>query len=683
MAKRRTRDDNERTQAIPLSRAGRRARSRAQQSAGHAALGKLKDPHHPLRTFIIVLLVIAALLLAIGVAGGVYIATNWLNNLPDISNMQQFYAAKKTTVYADDGTTVIAQFSANDRQPVSADQIAPSLFNATVAVEDERYWQHGGVDIYGIVRAGLNNLTGGSTQGGSTIAQQLIRQTVLSGEATEMTLKRKVREAVLAIQMSQVYSKEDILLMYVNTINYGDGSWGIQSASLHYFSKPASELNIAQAALLAGIPQSPTYNNPVKYPKQALARRNAVLDRMYANNMISADQLKAAKASKLGLKVTKHSSGGFYQAPYFTSYIRDILVKKYGSNEVYNGGLTVYSTLSLPMQQAAEKACTQQEANLPEGVEASLSCVDPATGYIKCLRGGKDYAKQQFSTCTDMHRQAGSSFKPFCLTACIAAGISPSTLVSGSSPAQIGTWNVSNDSGENFGTIDLKTATTYSVNTAYARICDTIGPQKVVDMAHKLGITSKLQAVDSVVLGTSGVDSLEMASAYATLADQGTYNPPTPMTKVLNSSGQIIWSYTPAPVQAVSPQVAYAVTQVLETVPEYGTGTQARLYNGQVSAGKTGTTSNGYDSWYCGYTPQLACAVWVGARKQRQLPSNYGGSNCAPIWHNFMTSALAGTPVQDFAVQKAPPYNSKVDFLDRDYTKSKATGGNTPKAKVE
>ncbi|NLG09933.1 MAG: penicillin-binding protein, partial [Coriobacteriaceae bacterium] len=475
----------------------------------------------------------------------------------------------------------------------------------------------------------------------------------------------------IAMELEKLYSKEEVLMMYLNTINYGDGAYGIQSAAKHYFSKNASDLTVVEAALLCGIPQQPTYNNPVSYPENALARRDLVLGRMLYNEYITQEEYDEAIATELNLNVQERPDDGIYLAPFFTSYVRNQLEEEFTSDVVFKGGLTVYTTIDLDMQQWAEDACAAKEETLDSDVEVSLTCVEPSTGYIKAMRGGKDYETDEYNTSWQMHRQAGSCFKAFALAACIEMGISPSTQVSGKSPVYIGNWRVENYQGGQMGTMSLAQATAVSSNTAYARVVRTIGAAKVVDMAYRLGITSELEELNAVVLGAAGgVNTLEMASAFGTLGNSGVHNDTTAITKILDSNGDVLYEHQVDGNQAISPEVACAATQVLQGVVTGGTGTSAYM-NWQVAAGKTGTTDNYRDSWFCGYTPQLSTAVWIGSREERYIQDNVGGANCCPVWRAFMNNALSKYETGiAFPTANSPSYNSSLTFMTEEEKKA-------------
>jgi penicillin-binding protein 1A len=548
-----------------------------------------------------------------------------------------------------------------------------------VAIEDERFWEHRGVDYYGIARAAVNDLMGGQLQGASTITQQFVRQTLLQEEATESTIRRKVREAYLAMELEKKYTKEEVLMMYLNTINYGDGAWGIQSAAQHYFSKDASELTVPEAALICGIPQNPTYNNPAEYPDNALTRRNMVLDRMYVNGYISEQELNEFKATELNLNLRSTTLDGIYLEPFFTSYVREELLKKFPVDLVFKGGLEVFTTIDLNMQAYAEAACVAKEESLPANAEVSLLSLEPDTGYIKAMRGGKNFYDDQFNTTTQMVRQAGSTFKVFALVTAIEEGYSPQTAVSGASPFIMDAedaggkpWRVENYGGQNMGTMSLSQATRVSSNTAYARIVRKIGVQPMIDVAHRMGVTTEIKPFPAAVLGAEGVNTLEMASSFGTLATGGVHHEPTAIVKVVDYNGTVVYDHEneSAGEQVLTPEVAYATNQVLKGVVSGGTGTQANL-GWQVAAGKTGTADDYTDSWFVGYTPQLSTAVWIGVRGELEpINDNVGGDNCCPVWKQFMNNALDGQEARDFPTASDPTYDPKATFLTAEEQKA-------------
>lgn len=620
----------------------------------------------PLASYVALVLFIAILfILGVGASGAVSLIDKWLEDVPPITNFENYNNSEKTKVYANDGVTLIGEFYFQDREPVEASQVSPYIFQATVAIEDERYWSHNGVDFYGIARAAVNDLMGGNIQGASTITQQLVRHTVLQDEANDITIERKVREIYLAMQLEKEYSKETVLMMYLNTINYGDGAWGIQSAARHYFSKDAADLTLVEAALLAGIPQQPTFHNPVYYPDLALSRRNAVLDRMEYNGYITAQECAAAKLLPIELNVNDTPDDGIYLVPYFTAYVRNILEQEYSTDVVFGSGLTVYTTIDLNMQAAAEEVCREREETIAPGAECGLTTIDPRNGYILAVRGGKDFYADQWSSSTDMHRQPGSTFKVFGLIAALEQGYGPSTPVSGAGNLNIDGWKPENFGGAVYGMLTLQTATWESSNTAYARVVRTIGPNSIVEVAHRCGITSDLAPVNSIVLGSQGVNTLEMASAFGTIGNNGVYVKPTAITKILDRDGNVIYEHQVEGVQALTPEIACAATNILRGVVTNGTGAQAAV-PGFVVAGKTGTSEEYRDIWFVGYTPQLSTAMWIGYRDLELSVGNASSSLAAcPYWSWYMSWIMDGMEYIPFPTAATPHYNPDASFMTR------------------
>ena len=602
------------------------------------------------------------LLCVLGFAIFAGIAANWLKDLPDYKAKNAFAVAQPTRIYSADGK-LLARLYLENREVIARSDMSPYVLKATVAVEDERFYVHNGVDLIGIMRSAFSVIKG-TRQGGSTITQQYIRNTILRDEATEISLKRKIREAYLALQIEKVYKKDDILAMYLNTVYYGEGAYGIQAAAETYFAKNAKDLTIAESALIAGLPQRPSGLSPYEYPEDALARRNQVLRRMLSNNYITQAEYEKALAEKIVPKRKKNPLNGIYDAPYFVAQVKKELQQRFSKGTVFGGGLTVKTTLDTSIQKDAEKAVKKKIGK--KGPEGALVAIQPSTGYVQAIVGGRNYTKNKFNMATQAHRQPGSSFKTMTLVAALNDGMSPNTMVDSSSPASIPTkpkpWIVSNSEGRGRGSMTLASATYASVNTVYARVVWALGAKKVVSMAHKLGIKTELSSYPSIALGAQNVTPLEMASAYATLANNGVYNEPTFVTLVTDPDGKTLYEYKKKSKRVISKNVAYATTRILQGVVSGGTGTAARL-NGREVAGKTGTSQLNRDVWFCGYTPQLATAIWVGWPNEKTIYLNgsraYGGTVCAPIFHDFMTAALNGKPARRFARADAPKYGGK------------------------
>ena len=630
---------------------------------------RLRD-HGGARIIIIRVLGIVVAGLILIAAAGVAVAFGYVNKslqgLPDINDPNAFKVAQPTKVYSADGV-LLANFHLENREVVPMSAIATDLVNAVVATEDERFYLHNGVDTQGILRAAVIDLQAGSVkEGASTITQQYIRNTVLANQAREITITRKIREMYLASELEKKFSKRDILSMYLNTVYFGDGAYGAEAAALQYFGKSASQLTLAEAALLGGLPQSPNGFNPYTNLPAATSRQRWVLNRMVVNKYITQKQADEAAKQPLVLKRTVIPNQGIYQDGYFVSYVRKLLLAQYSDALIFKGGLKVYTTIDENLQAAAARA-VQGTLNRGNDPEAALVAIDPRSGYIRAMYGGRDYNADPFNTATQGRRQPGSSFKMFVLVTAIEKGIPPSRPIDSSSPAVIPShppWRVSNSEGKGSGYITLSDATRNSVNCVFARLIWELGASEVATTAKRMGITSNIPPYPSIALGSAPVSPLEMASAYGTLAANGTHFKPTAITKIVNSDGEVILDYKPAGQQVLTPEVAWATTQQLMGVVQSGTGTRAALRNREV-AGKTGTAQNYQDAWFVGYTPQLVTSVWMGQREGSVPMTNihgqraFGGTFCAPIWHNFMNDALGGQPKENFARFGAPHYTWK------------------------
>ena len=594
------------------------------------------------------------------------LAMSWLKDLPDYSDADAYLLAEPTKVLDADGN-VIAQFYMENRTPITKDECSQYVLWATVDTEDERFYEHNGVDIKGILRAVVAQLSGGS-EGASTITQQLVRNTVLSDEQFEQTLSRKVREAYIATQLEKMYSKDEILMMYLNSIYYGAGCYGIEAASETYFGKKCSELTIAEAATLAGLPQSPSYYNPLSNPESAIERRNVVLAHLLDKGHITQEEYDEAVASDLVLNYTPPEKSGAYAYPYFVDYVKTTLSSQFSTDVIFKGGLTVKTTISPKYQQAAEDAVDSVLQYADDKLESALVCIDPNTGYILAMVGGRDYNTDQFNLATMARRQPGSSFKTFTLTAAIQAGMNPTVMANGNDNITVGDWEVHNYERQSYGNISLRQATYLSCNTVYAQVINEIGVQSVIDTAYAMGITTDLSdhAYNSLTLGTAGCSVLEMASAYGTLAAGGVHHDTTCITEVLDRNGNSLYTYEPVGTQAISPEVAGAVTDVLEGVVAYGTGTEAQPDVDQPVAGKTGTTDDTRDLWFVGYTPQISVAVWVGYRTETEIwyQGSLGSTHTlpSPIFAHFVTEALQGEPRQEFPETGSPVYKDNYSW---------------------
>ena len=604
---------------------------------------------------------LAAVGIGVVVIVGVSLATGAAVVASDCSldSLRPIALGSNSFVYASNGTRLGVVPADRNRQPLALRQMSRWTPKATIAIEDRRFYQHGGVDFQAIARAALTDLQRGQiVQGGSTITQQLVRNLYIGSD--RRTLSRKIKEACLAMKLGGKLSKDQILADYLNEVSYGNHASGIEAAAQTYFSRHAGGLTLDQAALLAGLPQAPTLYDPFRHPQQALARRNEVLRAMADARMISYARLAAVSARPLGLR-----RGSLYteiRHPNFFGYVEQQLVAHFGSKQVESGGLQVDTTLD-PNLQATAQHVVENVMREPQDPSAALVAIDPKTGAIKAMISYKpDHRKLQFNLATQGHRQAGSAFKPFLLTAAVQQGIS---LYSGfSGPSQLYVtdprcsyngqpWNVHNYADESGGYMNLIDATAHSVNTIFAQLVTKVGPDRVVATAHGLGIHSRLQSVCSITLGSQPVTPLEMTEAYATIAAGGIHHPAQALRLVRDPRGKVLARLVPQGKRVISPNTAATVTYALRGVVERGTGTAA--YFGRPAAGKTGTAENFQDAWFCGFVPQLVACVWIGYPKA-EIPllnvegysSVFGGSLPARIWHDFMVEATKNLPVAYF-----------------------------------
>jgi penicillin-binding protein 1A len=544
---------------------------------------------------------------------------------------------------------------------VSSDEIAPIMKQAIVAVEDKRFYEHNGVDVHGILRALWEDIRSQRVvEGGSTITQQYVQNAY---SRNEDTIARKVREAALAWQLSQRWSKDRILTAYLNTIYFGNGAYGILQAARTYFDENAAELTLPEAALLAGLPRSPTFYDPVQHPVAAKERRAYVLQLLYDQGRITAGEQRKANAAPLPKPDDVHLPGTRGPAAYFVNYVTDQLVGKYGAERVFGGGLEVTTTIDLDLQAKARAAIEKILTN-PSGPAAALVAIDPRTGAVKAMFGGTNYRRSQFNLATQAERQPGSSFKPIVLASAFRSGIAPSTEFV-SKPVKIDAgdriWPVSNYEGAYLGQVDLWNAMIHSDNSVYAQLTQVVGPKKIVETAHALGIHSKLPAYFAIGLGSVAVNPLDMTRAYATIANDGKRidgsvmgDLPRVVESVETRRNGKIRRNSPVPHGVLAPAEAETLTSILEDVVQQGTGTRAQMPGREV-AGKTGTTDDYGDAWFVGYTPELAVAVWVGYPDAlRPMETEFhgepvaGGTLPAEIWKAFMTSALDGTQPETF-----------------------------------
>ncbi len=606
--------------------------------------------------------------------------------IPALDPSREAQVQRNTDVYAADGHTILAVLRGSEaRIVVPSSRISPWLKHAIVAIEDKRFYEHRGVDIKGIARAVYADVTSGAVQGGSTITQQFVKNAI-NGNAP--TITRKLKEAALAWQLEQRWSKDRILTAYLNTIYFGNGAYGAQEACLVYFGHGASpaEMTIPEAALLAGIPEDPSLWDPVAHPKHAKARRNLVLQQMFTQQYISrAQYLRALKAPLPNPANVHLPSSQSLAAPYFANYVTDQLVRRFGPTKVYGGGLRVKTTIDLNLQKAARDAI---EKVLPAsiGPTAALVSIDVHTGAVLAMVGGRNYRTSQFNLATQGERQPGSAFKPFVLAAALSNGIAPaSVLPSKQVTLDIGgrLWVVNNFEHEYLGPINLTKAIAYSDNAVFAQLTNIVGPEAVARTATALGITTPLSPYFAIGLGAEPATPLEMARAYGTLANNGLRidssifgNEPRAVACLgsVDLHGDVSCNQENAVVshQVLTPTQAAAEDAMLEQVVSYGTGTAAQIA-GRAVAGKTGTTENYGDAWFVGFTPDVVTAVWIGypdglkpMLHEFHGHAVTGGSFPALIWKAYMEKALAymQVPATSFPYQPSL-YGPSVTVVNR------------------
>ena len=592
-----------------------------------------------IKTITAVLVVIAVL---IGFLGGFLYWT--VSDLPNIKLLEEYSPLESSRVYSGDGK-VLAELYVERRTFVPSYQIPDYLKKALISVEDVRFYQHSGVDFIGTLRALWQDIkAGGFVQGGSTITQQLARMLFLK---PDKSIKRKIKEAALSIQIERRYTKDEILGMYLNQAYFGARAYGIEAASETYFGKPAKELNIAESALLASMPKAPSVYSPFKNPDKARERRSIVLRQMLDNQFITESQYSDANAWPI--PAVPHFRK--YDAPYFIETLRQLLEPKYG-NTLYTGGFKIISTLDSRMQQIAEDAVRDGISSLEKrnrpGIEAALIAIDIRTGYIKAMVGGSNFWKNQYNRAIQALRQPGSAFKPFVFMAAIDNGMTADTYIDDSPLSFAGAkkgqrWIPRNYDGKFYGNVSLKTALAKSLNAATIRLASDVGVKTFIEMAQRLGIRSKLQPYLTLALGASDVTLMDMVTAYSTFA---TGSHPTPMMyeKILNRDGIVIEEGKPVLEEILTSKNVEQMKILLKAVIDEGTATGAKKLKRPVY-GKTGTTNNYTDAWFIGFDDRLAVGVWVGRDNHKPIgPRETGARAALPIWIEFMKKAPLQTP---------------------------------------
>ncbi len=601
----------------------------------------------------------------------------------DVAKIELAPLATRSIMYAADGTILQYLHGEEDRKPVPIDQVPKHVVTAVLDAEDERFYEHGPLDLRSMTRALVSNLEAGEiSEGGSTITQQLVKIALLN---PKQDINRKLQEASLAIRLERQMSKTEILERYLNTVYFGNHAYGLQAAAERYYRTDVDKLTLGQAILLAGLIRNPVGADPYNNPEDARGRRDVIIDRMERLGHITPEQVVELKAEPLPTPLPEEEVAG---SNYFTRHVVDLLQKdpKYlGVTEaerdrlLFRGGISVHTTIIPRAQDMAEQSIADTLPANRREFNAALVSVEPASGAVRAAVSGLDFAQHKIDLITGLGRQTGSSFKMLTLMAALEHGEIPADTISGIAPCVIANptsideiWDPSNVEGQGGGIMTLTEATVQSVNCAYARLIKLVGPDKVVDVARRMGIKkADLRPDLAITLGAREVTPLEMATAYATLANDGEYHEPYFIDRIEDRDGNLLFKQSTKGERAVSVANARTVTQTLTQVVQRGTGTAAQVPRWQV-AGKTGSADRNADAWFVGVTPKLATAVWMGDPASNEnsminvgaFPRVYGGTYPAMIFSAFMKQFLAGQTVVDFAPPDRVPNQRAPKFLE-------------------
>jgi penicillin-binding protein 1A len=602
-----------------------------------------------------IILFLALTAVLIGGASGLAIFSIW--DLPEIRTLEEYKPSITSRVFSDDNK-LLAQFYIENRTPVALDDIPDNMIKALIAAEDSRFYSHHGIDVHGILRAFYRNLRAGKIlEGGSTLTQQLAKLLFLT---PERSYSRKLKEMALALRIEQRYTKREILALYLNQIYFGSGAYGIEAAAHIYFNKRAKDLNLEECALLAGLPRSPRYYSPFRSPKNARRRRSYVANRMAATGCITTEQAEEIKNAPLPTQPNIIKGG---PAPYFVEYVRQKVEERFGSSILYSGGLNIYTSIDEELQAYADKAVTSGLLKIegrhksggthPSPLQAALLAIDPTTGRIRAMVGGRDFEQSQFNRAWQAVRQPGSAFKPIIFAAALDRGFGAADILE-DSPLVVKldnnrTWSPENYTRTYRGAVTLRTALALSLNVPTVRLFEKIGSDSVVKYARKLGIKSPLNPYPSLALGSSDITLFELTSAYTVFAAHGVRMGPVSILTITDNAGRVLYANDTRPEQSIKPETAFLITNLLRGTIERGTGWKARDL-GRPVAGKTGTTNDYRDAWFIGYTPSLVAGVWVGHDDHRSIGQKETGARTAlPIWIEFMKRALADREPDNFS----------------------------------
>lgn len=588
--------------------------------------------------------------------------------------------------YDINGNAIYTTLSEERRIPVTINDIPKHVQQAFIAIEDNRFYEHGGIDYRSTARALVSTLSGSEVQGGSTITQQLAKNAFLT---QERSIIRKIKEAFIAKELEHKYTKDEILTMYLNQIYFGQGAYGIESASMYYFGKHVKQLDVAEAATLAAIPKSPNYFNPFENPQESKKRQELVIDQMVKYGLISAEDGAAAKAEKLSFN-TYHKKSTDPRS-YFFDMITQKVIEEVGADALYKGGLKIYTTLDSDMQRAAERAMKHLPTYYTDGKkitqpQMALVAIDPTTGYVKAMIGGR--GDDKFNRATLAVRQPGSAFKPFVYLTAMQNGYTPASVIEDKVEEFSPGWKPQNSDRKEHGKVSLRSALIRSLNVPTVKLAQEVGVDKIIANAEKMGISTMVEsgaysdANLAMALGglSKGVNPLEMAAAYGVLATNGMYCKPIALLKIVDREGKVLYEAKKSEAKRViDAEAAYLTTNMMQDV--FVSGTASGMGIGRQAAGKTGTTDTYIDAWFVGYTPNLSTAVWVGDDNNKPMNYMYGSGAPLSIWHDFMVNALASAPAASFVnpgvtvppepVIKQDPKDGKDKKKDKDKDKNK------------
>jgi penicillin-binding protein 1A len=581
-------------------------------------------------------------------AGGLVGLAISFRNLPDVRVLRNYVPSETSYIYDINGTLLHSLHDEANREVVDTDEMSPHLKRAVLAVEDSYFYSHNGINPSSVGRALLANAEAGSTvEGGSTITMQLVKNLFLT---PERAISRKVAEAVLALRLEQIFSKDEILEMYLNQVYWGHNNYGVETAAQSYFNKSAADLTLPEAAMMAGLIQAPENYSPFYNYQLTKQRQAVVLNRMRQLGWISAEEEVAARDAPLLIGEVKSFRSSI--SPYITEAAVQELKQRFGSEAVVKGGMRVQTTIDLGIQQMAEATVQRHNARIRNiADQMALVSIDPRTHFVKAMVGGVDHETSQFNRAIQAYRQPGSAFKPFVYYTAFATGrYTPASSIADtpvSYPDGYRTYSPKNYGGDFMGNITIRAALEVSRNVPAVKLGQAVGINQIIELCRTLGITSPMQAVTSLPLGAVDLTPMEMAGAYATFASNGWHSEPTFIVQVTDSSGNVLLDNTPKPQLVLDPWAAATLTDVLQGVIARGTGKGAQI--GRPAAGKTGTTDSQRDVWFVGYVPQLATAVWIGNDNYAPMRSGAtGGTYAAPVWKDFMQQALVNEPVENF-----------------------------------